>query len=377
MPFIPFNKPFFSGNELKYITEALNSGKISGNGIFTNKCQKFFEDNYGFYRCLLTSSCTDALEMTAILSNLKAGDEVIVPSFSFVSTANAFALRGATIKFADSSSRSPHISPESIESLITENTKAVVLVHYGGIACDMEKIIMLCKKHNLILIEDCAHAIDGFWNNKPLGSLGDFGTFSFHETKNIIAGEGGLLTINKKENIERAEIIWEKGTNRAAFSRGETDKYQWIDLGSSFLSSEITAAFLYAQLESLKQIQEKRIKIWNLYYSGLKELEEKGLIQLPFIPDYSNNNGHLFYIITESLNQRNDLISFLKENNIHAVFHYLPLHDSPFIRSNTQSADLPNAFLYSNQLLRLPLFYEITEEQVESVIQKIIAFIKK
>ncbi len=377
MNFIPFNKPFFSGNELKYITEALNSGKISGNGIFTGKCHSFFEKNYGYGKCLLTSSCTDALEMSALLSDIKPGDEVIVPSYSFVSTANAFVLRGATLRFADSTRNSPHISPESVEKLITPNTKVIVIVHYGGIACDMEKIIALTQKHNLILIEDCAHSIDSYWKGKPLGSLGNFGTFSFHETKNIIAGEGGMLTINKQDDFKRSEIIWEKGTNRAAFSRGEVGKYNWIDSGSSFLPSEITAAFLYAQLESLNRIQEKRIKIWELYYSGLKSLEKEGYIKLPFIPGYATNNGHLFYVLTDSLKTRNSLIHYLSEKNIHAVFHYLPLHLSPFINSVKQANELPESVHFSNKLVRLPLFFEITEEQVFYIIQTIMDYYKK
>lgn len=376
MDFIPFNKPFFSGNELKYITEALQSGKISGNGIFTNKCQSFFEKNYGFKKCLLTSSCTDALEMTALLSEIKPGDEVIVPSFSFVSTANAFALRGANLKFADSCKDSPHISPESVKNLITEKTKAIVIVHYGGIACDMEKILNIVNENNIILIEDCAHAIDSYWKEEPLGTLGHFGTFSFHETKNIIAGEGGLLTINHDNHIMRAEIIWEKGTNRAAFSRGEIEKYNWIDLGSSFLPSEITAAFLFSQIESIQQIQEKRIKIWNYYFDGLKTLAEKGYFKIPSVPEYATNNGHLFYLITDSREHRNNLIQFLFKNNILAVFHYLPLHKSPFIQNKENNEELPFAEKFSNQLVRLPLYFEISQKEVDYIIQKITEFYK-
>jgi dTDP-4-amino-4,6-dideoxygalactose transaminase len=374
---IPFNKPFFSGNELKYITEAINYGKISGNGVFTNKCHAFFENKYGFGKCLLTASCTDALEMAAILLDIKPGDEVIVPSYSFVSTANAFALRGATIVFADSTDVSPHVSPESIEQVITKNTKAIIIVHYGGIACDMDKIMSIANKNNLFLVEDCAHSIDSYWQGRPLGSLGDFGTFSFHETKNIISGEGGLLTINRTENIKRSEIIWEKGTNRAAFSRGEVDKYNWIDLGSSYLPSEVTAAFLFAQLESINKIQEKRIRIWNQYYSGLKLLEEKGYFKLPLIPDYATNNGHLFYLLADSLETRNNLIQFLAKSNINAVFHYLPLHQSPFIQKAGSSNELTNVLKFSNQLIRLPLFFEITDLQVDYIIQKITDFYKK
>lgn len=377
MEFIPFNKPFFSGKELEYITEALNSGKISGNGLFTMKCHSFFKEKYGFNKCLLTSSCTDALEMSALLSNIQPGDEVIVPSYSFVSTANAFALRGATIRFADSSENSPHISPVSINNLISKKTKAVVIVHYGGIACDMEAILSLVKKHNLILIEDCAHAIDSYWMKKPLGTLGQFGTFSFHETKNIIAGEGGMLTITNDNDFQRAEIIWEKGTNRAAFSRGEVDKYNWIDYGSSFLPSEITAAFLFSQLENLNQIQNKRIGIWNDYYSGFKILEDKGLLKLPSIPEYATNNGHLFYLITDSLKQRNNLIDYLYSKNILAVFHYISLHKSPFIlQQKLRQEELIQADKYSNQLLRLPLYLNMTKHEVDYIIQSIIDFYK-
>ena len=260
---IPFNKPYLTGKETQYIIEAVNSGKISGNGMFTQKCQTFFEKNFGFKKALLTTSCTDALEMCAMLANVNQGDEVIVPSYTFVSTALAFVRQGAEIVFADSCADNPNIDADEIEQLITKKTKAIVVVHYAGISCDMDKIMLLAKKHNLIVIEDAAQAIDSYYNGKPLGSIGHLAAFSFHETKNIISGEGGMLTINDDRFINRAEVIWEKGTNRASFFRGEIEKYNWVDTGSSFLPSEVTAAFLFAQLENLEAIQTKRKKIWN------------------------------------------------------------------------------------------------------------------
>ncbi|MFD1316084.1 dTDP-4-amino-4,6-dideoxygalactose transaminase [Namhaeicola litoreus] len=360
---INFNKPYLTGKEDKYILEAVKSGKISGNGIFTKKCHEFFEDRYGFKKCLLTTSCTDALEMAAILININPGDEVIMPSYTFVSTANAFVLRGANIIFADSHADHPNIDETKIEGLITSKTKAIVVVHYAGNACEMDTIMAIASKHNIYVIEDAAQAIDAYYKGRPLGGIGHLGAFSFHETKNIISGEGGMLVINDEKFSQRAEIIWEKGTNRSAFFRGEIDKYGWVDIGSSFLPSDINAAFLFAQLEHLDDIQQKRIDIWNKYYEGLYELKQRKIIQLPKTPDYSTNNAHMFYIVCESANERTDLIEFLKNNGIGAVFHYLSLHKSPFYKKKYRGLDLVNSDIYTNTLLRLPLFYGLNHDQ--------------
>ena len=355
----PFNKPFLTGKETHYIYQAVNSGKISGSGDFTKKCHHFFESKYGFKKCLLTTSCTDALEMAALLINIQSGDEVIVPSYTFVSTANAFVLRGAKIVFADSYSDNPNIDPSQIEALITPKTKAIVVVHYAGIACDMDLIMDLANKYKLFVIEDAAQAIDSYYKGKPLGGIGHFGTFSFHETKNIISGEGGMLVINDERFIPRSEIIWEKGTNRSAFFRGEIDKYEWVDIGSSFLPSEIVAAFLWAQLENLASIQSKRKQIWETYYEGIKELETNNLVDLPLIPDYAVNNAHMFYIVCKDLKQRIQLINCLKQNEIHAVFHYLSLHKSKFYEKQHDGRTLSNCDKFADRLVRLPFYHEL------------------
>jgi len=373
---IPFNKPYFTGKENQYIRQAVKSGKISGNGLFTQKCHSFFQDKYGFSKVLLTTSCTDALEMAAILLNIQPGDEVIVPSYTFVSTANAFVLRGAKIVFADSSRENPNIDVGLIESLITSKTKAIVLVHYAGIACEMDKLIQIAEKHNLYIVEDAAQSIDSYYKQQPLGSIGHLSAFSFHETKNVISGEGGMLAINDSQFNRRSEIIWEKGTNRSEFFRGEVNKYGWVDIGSSFLPSEITAAFLYAQIEKLADIQNKRKKIWNIYYENLKPLEEKGLLKLPYIPNYATNNAHMFYIICNNGDTRNSLISYLKQNNILAVFHYLSLHKSPFYLDKHDGRELPLADYYSECLLRLPLYYDLKYSEVIFILNKIKEFFK-
>jgi dTDP-4-amino-4,6-dideoxygalactose transaminase len=367
---IPFNKPYLTGNETKYISESVISGKISGDGIFTKKCHNFFKAHFNFSSCLLTTSCTDALEMAAILCNIQPGDEVIMPSYTFVSTANAFALRGAKIIFADSKDGHPGINEDKIEQLITNKTKAIVPVHYAGVACDMDKIMALANKYNLFIIEDAAQAIDSYFTNsngntRPLGSFGHLSTFSFHETKNIISGEGGLLVINDQKLIERAEIIREKGTNRSKFFRGEIDKYGWVDIGSSFLPSDIIAAFLYAQLENLENIQTRRKTIWNIYRENLGGLQHK--IRLPFIPDYATNNGHMFYIICNSENDRDKLITRLKENNFLSVFHYQSLHKSEYFKSKYSGEELDYSDLYSKQLLRLPFYYELEDEKINQI----------
>jgi dTDP-4-amino-4,6-dideoxygalactose transaminase len=313
--------------------------------------------------------------MTAILSNIQAGDEVIMPTYTFVSTANAFILRGAKVVFVDSREDHPGMDEDKIEEVITEKTKAIVPVHYAGVACDMDKILAIAKKYNLLVIEDAAQAIDSFYKGKPLGSIGDMGCFSFHETKNIQCGEGGLLAINNSKYMERAEIIWEKGTNRSAFWRGEVDKYNWVDIGSSFLPSEITAAFLYAQLEELETIQNKRKAIWDNYFASLNKLTEIG-VGLPSIPKYATNNAHMFYLVCRSKDERIQLIEHLKKNNINAVFHYICLHDSPYYKNKHDGRKMPNAKNYEVCLVRLPLWVDISEKEVNFVIQKVLEFYK-
>lgn len=377
MSFIPFNKPYLTGKEAHYLYQAVYSGKISGNGIFTKKCHIFFEKKYGFHKCLLTTSCTDALEMAAILLDIKAGDEVIAPSYTFVSTVNAFILRGAKIVFADSYADNPNIDADTIESLITPKTKAIIVVHYGGIACDMDKIMSLAKQNNLFVVEDAAQAVDSFYKGRPLGSIGHLAAFSFHETKNIISGEGGMLVINDEQFGKRAEIIWEKGTNRSAFWRGEVDKYNWVDIGSSFLPSEIIAAYLFAQLENLEDIQQKRTTIWKKYWQNLKTLAQKGFIRLPNIPDYATNNAHLFHLECADTEERDDLIAFLKAEGIYAVFHYISLHSSPFYLEKHDGRELANADNFTATLVRLPLFYELTDEEQDFIIEKIKNFYEK
>ncbi|MCU0289298.1 MAG: dTDP-4-amino-4,6-dideoxygalactose transaminase [Acidobacteria bacterium] len=373
---IPFNKPYLTGKELDYIKDAVSFGKISGNGDFTQKCHGFFQERYGFKKCLLTTSCTDALEMAAILLNIQPGDEVIMPSYTFVSTANAFVLRGAKIVFADSRPDHPGIAEDGIEELITPRTKAIVPVHYGGVACDMDKIMDIADRHGLFVVEDAAQAIDSYFTGKggiqkPLGSIGHLAAFSFHESKNIQCGEGGMLVVNDPKFEKRAEIIWEKGTNRASFWRGEVSKYDWVDVGSSFLPSEIMAAFLWAQLENLDGIQGKRKTIWNSYWQGLKDWADTAHVQLPFIPDYAPNNGHLFYLVCKDLEQRTRLIGKLREKNILAVFHYLSLHKSPFYKAKHDGRELPVSDRYSDCLLRLPFYYELTEKDMEFVVHSI------
>ncbi len=374
---IPFNKPYMTGDELYYIKDAVNRGKISGNGYYTEKCHSYFEEKFGFSNCLLTSSCTDALEMAAILVNIQVGDEVIMPSYTFVSTANAFVLRGAKIIFADSYTDNPNIDAQSLEKLITLKTKAVVVVHYAGIACDMDAIMDLANKHSFFVIEDAAQAIDSYYKGKPLGSIGHLSAFSFHETKNIISGEGGMLVVNDKQFDKRAEIIWEKGTNRSAFFRGEVDKYSWVDIGSSFLPSDVTAAFLYAQLENLEKIQSRRKKLWENYNVDLKELEGNGILKLPCVPNYASVNGHLFYIVCQDIEERNDLISFLKGYNIHCVFHYLSLHKSPFYIKNSEPKNLLNCDNFADRLLRLPLYYELDVIDQNKIISLVKSFFTK
>ena len=368
---IPFNKPYLTGKEMHYMYQAVYSGKISGNGMFTQKCQAFFENKYSFQKTLLTTSCTDALEMTALLMNIEPGDEVIIPSYTFVSTALAYVRQGAKIVFADSREDHPGINEDKVEELITDKTKAIVVVHYAGVAVDMDKIMEVANKYELFVVEDAAQAIDAYYKNKPLGGIGHFGAFSFHETKNINSGEGGMLVINDERFIRRAEIMWEKGTNRAEFFRGEVNKYGWVDIGSSFLPSDTIAAYLYAQLEHLNDIQTRRREIWQQYYEGLKELEYEGKVRLPYLPNYATNNGHMFYLVCNSLEERDKLISYLKENGIHAVFHYLSLHKSDYYKDDQNSIDLPNSDSYTIKLVRLPFYYELTDAEVGMIVKYI------
>ena len=374
---IPFNKPYLTGRETDYIKRAVRSGKISGNGIFTKKCQQFFEERYGLRKCLMTTSCTDALEMAAILTDVGPGDEVIVPSYTFVSSALAFVRQGAKIVFCDSCRDNPNVDPVEVEKLVTPRTKVIVPVHYAGVACDMDAIMDIANRHNLLVVEDAAQAIDSFYTGKdgvrrPLGSIGHLAAFSFHETKNIISGEGGLLVVNDERFIRGAEIIWEKGTNRAEFFRGEVNKYGWVDTGSSFLPSEIVAAFLWAQLENLDSIQQRRKDIWIRYYEALRPMAETGLFSMPLVPDYATNNAHMFYLLFPDLAKRTDFIAKMKERDIWCVFHYLALHDSEFYRGKHDGRPLPNCDRYADCLVRLPLYYELNPDLVLQELRNIL-----
>ena len=365
---IPFNKPHLTGKEAHYMYKAVFNGKLSGNGEYTKRCQQFFEEHYGFRKCLLTTSGTDALEMCAMLCNLQPGDEVIIPSYTFVSTALAFLREGAKVVFADSMQRNPNLDAEALESLITPRTRVIVPVHYAGVACDMDTIMSVAKKYNLLVVEDAAQAIDSYYQGHPLGGIGHLAAFSFHETKNITAGgEGGMLVVNDERFLRRAEVLWEKGTNRAEFFRGEVNKYGWVDMGSSFLPAEINAAFLWAQLENLDEIQAKRKQLWQTYYDHLKPLADEGLFQLPELPNYASNNAHMFYLLLPSLEKRTDLIKHLKENGILAVFHYLSLHSSAYYTDKHDGRALPNCDRYADTLVRLPMYYDLSYEEVVAI----------
>jgi dTDP-4-amino-4,6-dideoxygalactose transaminase len=374
---IDFNRPFLTGKEAHYMYQAVYTKKLSGNGVFTKKCQQFFEDKYGFKKCVLTTSGTDALEMAAILCDVQPGDEVIVPSYTFVSSALAFVRQGARIIFADSYADNPNIDADKLESLITDKTKVIVPVHYAGVACDMDKIMDIANRHGIFVVEDAAQAIDSYYKGRPLGSIGHFGCFSFHETKNVTAGgEGGLLCVNDERFIRRAEIIWEKGTNRAEFFRGMVNKYGWVDTGSSFLPSEINSAFLWAQLENLEAIQTRRKAIWNTYQEALQPLADKGCFKTPVIPDYATNNGHMYYLVCRSLEERTALIDYLRQQDVCAVFKYLSLHLSDYYREHHQGAitELPCCDHFADCLVRLPMYYELTEEDIALVIKLIKEF---
>jgi dTDP-4-amino-4,6-dideoxygalactose transaminase len=368
---IHFNRPYMTGKETEYIRQAVADGKISGNGEFTQRCQSFFERRYGFRKCLLTTSCTDALEMAAILTGVGPGDEVIVPSYTFVSSALAFVRQGATLVFADSRDDEPNLDASKLESLVTPRTRVIVPVHYAGVACDMDAVMDVAARHNLLVVEDAAQAIDSFYispsdgSRRPLGSIGHFAAFSFHETKNVISGEGGMLVVNDDRFVRRAEIIWEKGTNRAEFFRGEVNKYGWVDVGSSFLPTEIVSAFLWAQLEHLDEIQSERKRLWGAYMDFFSDgPAAKAGVSLPHVPSYATNNAHMFYLLFPDLARRSDFIAKMRARDVLAVFHYLPLHTSQFYQEYAKThppsapvlESLPNCDRYADTLVRLPLY---------------------
>jgi len=370
---ISFNKSFLAGNELKYIEQAVLSGQIKGDGPFTKKCNAWMEQKFNAKKILLTTSCTSALEMSVILCGVEAGDEIIMPSYTFVSTANAFVIRGAKPVFVDIRPDTLNIDETKIEAAITPKTKAIVPVHYAGVGCEMDTIMLIAKKHNLFVIEDAAQGVMAKYKGKYLGAIGDLGTYSFHETKNYSSGEGGAIVINNPDMIERAEIIREKGTNRSKFFRGEVDKYTWVDVGSSYLPSEIIAAFLLAQLEKAEEINQKRLEIWQKYNEGLKILEEKEILRLPITPKECQHNAHMFYILLEDEKTRNDLMDFLKkEKNILSVFHYVPLHNAPMgKKASPNNPDLPVTDNLSARILRLPFYYNLTIEEQNYIINSI------
>lgn len=364
---IPFQIPNITGKEITYLDDVIKSGHLSGNGKYTNLCQNLFKEKYNINKSLLTNSCTSALEMTALLLNIQAGDEIIVPSFTYVSSVNPFLVLGAKIIFADSKSDSPNIDTSTIKNLITKKTKAIVIVHYAGISCDMDNIISIAKKNSIWIIEDAAHAQGAKYKGKNLGSIGHFGTLSFHATKNITSGEGGLLMINDSSFIERAEIIWEKGTNRQKFLRGKVNKYEWCDIGSSFYPSELTAAFLWAQLEKIDEVNTHRLALWNKYANGLANVQN---IEIPKIPSYASHNAHLFYLKLNSKTRRDQLILDLKKRGVESSFHYMALHKSPFWSSRNKQR-LPNAKMWEDTIIRLPLYYDLGLRQVDFIIENI------
>jgi dTDP-4-amino-4,6-dideoxygalactose transaminase len=368
---IPFNRIYTTGKENEYISEAILLNKISGDGVFTQRCHRYFEQEYQIKKTLLTTSCTDALEMASILIDIKQGDEVIIPSFTFVSTANAFVLRGARIVFADSNALNPNIDVNLIEKLITPRTKAIVPVHYAGIACDMDRIMKIAEQYGIWVIEDAAHSIESYYKEKRLGTIGHLSAFSFHQTKNITCGEGGMIGINTSAFIDRAEIIRQKGTDSAKFLRGEVDKYTWVDIGSSYLPSDITAAFLFAQLEEIKKIQEQRISLWNRYYENLRPLHKDEKIKLPFIPDFAFNNAQIFYLICRNKKERNKLMAFLKDKGIATAFHYSSLHTGEYSSKISSRPSLTYSDYYSDCLLRLPLYFDLTIQGVDFITQVI------
>ena len=374
---INFNVPPVAGKELIYLEEAIRSKKICGDGAFTKRCSKWLEEQTGSERVLLTTSCTHATELAAILADIKPGDEVIMPSYTFVSTADAFVLRGAKAVFVDIRPDTMNIDETLIEDAITEKTRAIVPVHYAGVSCEMDTICDIAKRHNLYVIEDAAQGVMATYKGRPLGTIGDYGCYSFHETKNLSMGEGGALLIKDKENVLRAEIVREKGTNRSQFFRGEIDKYTWMDAGSSYLPSELNAAYLWAQLEDAQKIYDDRMRSWNLYYEQLKPLADEGRIELPVIPEGFVHNAHMFYIKTKDLEERSDLIFFLKGKQINGVFHYIPLHSSPAgKRLGVFHGEDKYTTKESERILRLPLYYGLNEDQVKMVTDSIYEYFK-
>ena len=364
MNHIPFNKPFLTGRELGYLTSAHNSHHLSGDGSFTKKCHAWLESYSGSGRALLTHSCTAALEMAAILADIQPGDEVIMPSYTFVSTANAFVLRGGVPVFVDIRPDTLNIDENLIEAAITPRTKAIVPVHYAGVACEMDAIMAIAKRHNLLVIEDAAQGVMSSYKGKPLGAIGHMGTYSFHETKNVISGEGGALLVNDPSFTERAEIIREKGTNRSLFFRGQVDKYTWVDIGSSYLPSEIIAAFLWAQLEDAQVITAKRMTIWRNYHTALAGLEATGKLRRPTVPADCTHNAHMYYVLLDSLAKRTEVIARLKLSGINSVFHYVPLHSSPAgMKYGRASGQLPNTEAMADRLVRLPIWLGMGDGQ--------------
>lgn len=366
---IPFNKPYFTGKETELIEEVFRGGQLAGNGAFTAKCHRFFQERFGFEHCFLTNSATSALEMAAILCCIEPGDEVILPSYTFVASATPFALLGAKLVFCDSENTSPNMDAQHVKSLISPKTKVIVVMHYAGLACDLEAIMALANEHGILVIEDAAHGITSTYKEKNLGSFGHLAAFSFHETKNISSGQGGMLVVNDTSLLERAEKVWTKGTNRLNMERGEVDKYEWVDLGSNFYPSEITAALLFAQLSEMEYIQAARKKVWEAYHEGLKLLEEQGRLRLPEVRAYQSNNYHIFYLICGSSAEREGLIQHLNGNGVLAVSHYEPLHRSPYIRKTVgEQAQLVNADMYAERLLRLPLFVDLDHSDVHRIV---------
>lgn len=374
---VAFNEPMYTEKGIGYITEAiLKNRRLNGDGPFTLQCTEWFHKKFGV-KVLLTTSCTHALEMAALLAGIKEGDEVIMPSYTFVSTADAFVLRGARIKFVDIRKDTMNIDETLLEHAITEKTKAIVPVHYAGVGCEMDTILEIAERRHLFVIEDAAQGMMASYKGKPLGTIGDFGTYSFHETKNYTMGEGGLILINKEEYIHRGEVIREKGTNRSQFFRGEVDKYSWVDVGSSYLPSEMNAAYLLPQLEIADEINQRRLELWNLYYRELKELEKSGRIELPHIPKECRHNAHMFYIKTKNLEERTKLIRYLNDNGINAVFHYVPLHSSVAGKKYGEFiGEDRNTTRESERLVRLPMFYALKDEEVKETAYKIKAFYK-
>lgn len=374
---INFNVPPHVGEEEKYISEAIANHKICGDGPFCKQCAKWFEETTGTEKALLTTSCTHATEMAAILADIEPGDEVIMPSYTFVSTADAFVLRGAKVKFVDIRPDTMNIDEKLIENAITKKTKAIVPVHYAGVSCEMDTIMDIARRHNLLVIEDAAQGVMSTYKGKALGTIGDFGCYSFHETKNYSMGEGGLLLIKNPDYIERAEIIREKGTNRSKFFRGQIDKYTWVEAGSSYLPSELNAAYLWAQLEKAQEIYDNRMDSWNKYYEMLKPLEEQGFIELPYVPEECVHNAHMFYIKAKDLEERTKLIGYLKENGVGAAFHYIPLHSAPAGRKFGKFVGEDNyTTRESERLMRLPMYYDLQTKDIEKIVDDIFAFYK-